>query len=411
MKILLELEDGSKIPGSASGFSKPPSLRGELCMVGRVRTKEKCSRCGGKFAGEPLACPVCLITPRRYFVHFHWKGQSLKLYTGKDGHLLDSWERAYRLLTAMRNDVDLGKFDPKDYVPKEVKALRFDNYVSAWLERRGMEQERGHISKSYLKSCREYARNYFLPFFGKKVIRDLQASDLEDFRNQLPPALSAKTIFNLLGVLRKLFRDANRRRDILVLPEFPRVELTEPVTRWLTEEEQERILARIKNPTYRAFFLFLMKQGCRPGEARALKWHDMDLKNEEVVIRAAMDLGEYRPHTKERDVRYQPLHSAVLEALRRLPRSLNGYVFVNRAGRPLSATRIRMQWRYAALAAGLDIGCYQGTKHSLASQAINRGVPERLLQDFLGHRDPRSTRRYAKTLTKTLKEVWGETGD
>lgn len=377
-----------------------------LCMLGAVRTKEKCPKCQGALTGQPLQCPHCLTQPRRYFVDFPWNGQRIKLYTGKDGHPLDSWERAYRMLTAMRNEIDLGKFDPKDYAPQEIRNLQFEIYVINWIERRTREQERRHISKSYLKSMREYARNYYIPFFGKTSIRDIREAHIEDFRDQLPAHLSAKTVYNILGVLHKLLQDAYRRRDILLMPSFPHIQVGESVIKWITPEDQERILSRIKEPVYRAYFLFLMHQGCRPAEGRALKWEDVKIRENQVIIRAAMDMNEYRPFTKERDVRYLPLHPGVREALGRLPRSLTGYVFVNRAGRPLSATRVRMHWQKAARASGIDIGCYQGTKHSLGTQAINRGVSERLLAEFFGHRDLRSTRRYSKIQTETLKGVW-----
>ena len=65
-----------------------------------------------------------------------------------------------------------------------------------------------------------------------------------------------------------------------------------------------------------------------------------------------------------------------------------------------------MRWKQATQAAGVEIGCYQGTKHSLGSQAINRGVSERLLAEFFGHRDLRSTRRYSKVQTESLKALW-----
>lgn len=374
-------------------------------MTGRIRTKEACPRCGGKFQGEPLSCPECRTTPTRYFVHFSWHSQPIKLYSGKDGHPLDSWERAYRLLTAMRNEVDLGKFDPKDYSPKEISVLRFGKYVEAWIERRSREQERRHISKSYLKGIRRYAASYFMPFFGTKSIRDLRTADIEDFRDWLPVHLSAKTVSNIMRVLHKLFQDALRRRDTLIMPEFPKIEVGEALIKWLSPEEQARILKRVQEP-YRTYFLFLMHQGCRPAEGRALKWENVKFRESQVIIQAAMDINEFRPFTKERDVRYLPLHPEVAAALRRLPRSLTGFVFVNRAGRPLSATRVQACWQKAARAAGLDVGLYQGTKHSLGTQAINRGVSERLLAEFFGHKDMKSTKRYSKVLTESLKAVW-----
>lgn len=116
-----------------------------------------------------------------------------------------------------------------------------------------------------------------------------------------------------------------------------------------------------------------MHQGCRPNEARALRWEKVDFKHDTVIIDAAFDLNRFRPSNKEEDIRYLPLHPEVRGALQKLPRHLNGYVFVNRHGRPLSASQVYVHWRRAAEKAGIKVTNYEGTRHSLASQAINRG--------------------------------------
>jgi integrase len=372
-----------------------------LCMTGAVRTMEKCPVCKGKFQGEPLRCPNCKTVPRRYYLDLWWKGERHRIFTGRDGYPLDSWERAYRLLTAIRESIDRGAFDPRDFVRKEIAHLQFHNYVQDWLERRSREG----LSRSYLKDLRGAVKNYYIPFFGKKNIRDIRAGDIEDFKAWLP-SLNPKTVHNLLGMLHKIFKDAYRRRDILNLPDFPTVKLKEPVTKWIDEEDQEKILAHVRDPVYHAFYLFLMKQGCRPNEARALRWEKVDFKNELVIIDAAFDRNVFRPSTKEKDVRCLPLHPDVKEALSRLPRSLSGFVFVNRHGRPLSGCRVYDHWRQAAQKAGVNVTCYEGTRHSLASQAINRGVPERIVGEMLGHKTMTSTRRYAKMRTETLRQMW-----
>jgi site-specific recombinase XerD len=56
----------------------------------------------------------------------------------------------------------------------------------------------------------------------------------------------------------------------------------------------------------------------------------------------------------------------------------------------------------------IDINPYQGTKHSAATQAINAGVREEVVQAMLGHKDAKSTKRYAKLVTETLKGFWEE---
>ena len=377
-------------------------------MVGAVRTKEKCPRCGGKFDGEPLRCPTCLTTPRRYFVDFSWPGQGrIKLYTDQQGYPLDSWERAARLLNAIRYEVDQGKFDLRNYISKEVRGLRFENYVRSWLERLEARHGRSEVSWGYLQFANGVAKKYFIPLLGGKDIREIREGQIEDFRDALPSSLQPKTVRNVLGLLGKILRDAYRRRDIAYLPEMPRVEVGEPLTRWITQEEQDAVLAHISDHIFRAFFLFLMKQGVRPSEARALRWEDLDLKNDLVIIRAAMDGERYRPCTKEKDVRYQPLHPLVKEYLEKLPRSIGGYVFVHK-GKPLTKKLVITVWSRAAQKAGIKVTCYQGTRHSLASQAVNKGVSERIIGAMLGHKSIASTRRYAKLATETLKVVWTE---
>jgi len=44
-------------------------------------------------------------------------------------------------------------------------------------------------------------------------------------------------------------------------------------------------------------------------------------------------------------------------------------------------------------------------KHSFATDAIRRGVPERYLQTFLGHWNVESTRRYARLADNAMLEV------
>ena len=375
-------------------------------MTGTIRSLEKCPACRGKFLGEPLRCPKCRTVPRRYYLDLWWKGERHRIFTGRDNFPLDSWDRAYRLLTTIRESIDRGQFDPRDFVRKEIKYLVFENYALTWLERRQHECERQQLAKSYFKQLKGAMHNYFIPFFKGKNLRDIRAGDLIDFRDGLPQTLSTKTVNNLFGMLHKLFQDAHLLRDILQVPAFPRFKKKEPVTHWIDKEDQERILAHIKDTVYRAFHLFLVHQGCRPNEARALRWEKVDFKHDTVIIDAAFDLNRFRPSTKENDIRYLPLHPEVREALQQLPRHLNGYVFVNRHGRPLSASQVYVHWRRAAEKAGIKVTNYEGTRHSLASQAINRGVSERIVGDMLGHKTITSTRRYAKMLTETLRHVW-----
>jgi site-specific recombinase XerD len=62
----------------------------------------------------------------------------------------------------------------------------------------------------------------------------------------------------------------------------------------------------------------------------------------------------------------------------------------------------------ACKAAGIPwIAPYEGTKHSFATNALNRGVCIEVVQAMLGHRDRRSTERYAKLRKEALVEEAG----
>jgi len=45
----------------------------------------------------------------------------------------------------------------------------------------------------------------------------------------------------------------------------------------------------------------------------------------------------------------------------------------------------------------------QGTKHSGTSQVINAGVDLKVIQERLGHKDPRTTARYLEGRPERLK--------
>jgi len=375
-------------------------------MAGHIRTLQKCPNCKGSFDKNTLTCPTCQTRPTRFFIDLWWHGR-LKIYTDPMGIPLDSYARTEQLLSTIRHQIGAGKFDPADFVSRELRVLHFVNYAEAWLGRRQLDVGRpAGISRSYFKELNRYVKNYFTPFFNKQNIRDIRKGHLIDFKTWLPEHLSAKTVRNIFGALHQLFNDALDRKDITVMPGFPKLPKAEPKTKWIALEDQEAILAYAKEP-YRTLFLFCMKQGCRVGEARALKWDQVNLKGDKptVTICAGMDLGVWKPYTKEGDVRELPLNSQVKTALLALPRSLSGLVFVNRDGRLLSDTRVRAHWNKAREAAGITITCYQGTRHSFATQKLISGHSERKVMEVTGHKTTSAFRRYGKLVTEALRDV------
>jgi integrase len=117
-----------------------------------------------------------------------------------------------------------------------------------------------------------------------------------------------------------------------------------------------------------------------------------------------MDGEHYRPSTKEKDFRILPLSVEVMEALKLLPRSISGFVFTYN-GKPLRKGLVNSTWRAAAKKAGIDVCCYQGTRHSVASQLVNDGTSLELISKLLGHKTGVSTRRYAHVNGESLRDL------
>lgn len=120
---------------------------------------------------------------------------------------------------------------------------------------------------------------------------------------------------------------------------------------------------------------------------------------------AAMDRNIYRESTKEGDVRIIPMAPELREALLQLPRGDDDDFLFLRQGKPFKAELVRRTWREAACKAGIKVKCYQGTRHSIASQAINSGIPLEVIGGMLGHKSKLSTTRYAHLNPEALNQM------
>jgi integrase len=179
----------------------------------------------------------------------------------------------------------------------------------------------------------------------------------------------------------------------------------------LSIEDQDAILDAIPEAG-RGIFVALALLGLRPGEARALDAADNSngwLTVDKAVKGSA--LAAPIRGTKTGRGKTLPVPATLADWIARyVPREdrLRGApLFVNpRTGRRWSHWALRDRWVRAAKSVGLEgARLYEGTKHTMATDAVRRGVTERELQAFLGHKDPRSTRRYTRMSREALIHV------
>jgi integrase len=379
--------------------------RGDLCMKGGIYTKERCPVCGGKFlrTDTDLICTTHLTRPRRVYIQLYSEElhKHFNVCSDSRGIAFSSYEQATRILTKIRAEIDAGDFDVTRYVAEKLKPLRFSNWVDNWLKTKEIEVEKGRLSPSYRKELRRFV-NRFKLYFGEIDIRDIGTKRIDAFYQSIEGV--PKTVRNIMSCLHKLFTDAKRWGDIIQIPQFPEFEVPEPDIKTIDLDEQDAVINSIPDLMDRAYILFTARQMVRPSETRALFWEDLDLKHDKVTIRRHFSLNELCVTTKSKRTKSLPLDAEVKRTLSELPRHITSPFVFHKNGQPYSESWARKVWKQFSLQMGIDISLYQGTRHSSATEAVNRVGMDRV-QEFLGHTRSAMTRRYAKMNVNGLKPV------
>jgi integrase len=379
-----------------------PENLGGLSMKGKVRTRDKCPQCRHKFKvveETDIYCPSCNTRPKTFFIVFYWDRVKHRIARDTDGHILDSYRRAHRLLEKIRKDIDDKIFSLSDYLPQEIEEFRGINQFTKWVA----FKESQDLSPGHLKKVKEYIAKYYKPFFGNVNCKQMRTHHIEDFLSQLPTHLSTKTKFNIMTMLKNFCCWLFRREVLLRTPQFPLLSPADPPIEWISREDQIKILNHVPSH-HQPIIGFMMRHPVRSSEACALQRKHFNLKKMSVHICQSFSLKEIRSR-KNKKPYYLPLsHDFDINILKdKLP---EGFAFTNTIGKPYNANRLRKIWDKARKKAGVTIKLKNATRHSVASQAVNEGTNLAVVSKALGHSTLEVTRsRYASMEIESLRVV------
>jgi len=233
-------------------------------------------------------------------------------------------------------------------------------------------------------------KKHFLPAFGSIPLDRIRRHDVErwfdDYSKTAPGGAN-----HALSLLRQILRSAVATDLIAADPtrgirKNPRPKFT----RFLSTEEIDRLhraLHRLveERPSYRAqsdIIRLLLLTGCRKGEIQQLKWSEID--------------GDVlRLETSKTGPRTVWLSEAARAILARQPRTGGAFVFPSprNPARPRTAETMRL-WDRARAEARIEDVRLHDLRHTVASQAVARGVALPTVARMLGHSDPKMTLRY-----------------
>ena len=250
-----------------------------------------------------------------------------------------------------------------------------------------------------------------------KAVRDLRRSHIERYKRHVAQKpnlrggrLSKRTIAGELSTLRICLErlaewdgEDAPARTLMFPGDVPK--LDDPLPRFIDDGAAKKLIQAARatdDPFARLAVEFLARTGLRRGEF-------LDLKIDSVVqIGSAYWL--HVPLGKLRTDRYIPLHPQLKELLdewvARRPASLREpWLFMDH-GRRLGPESVRKAVQKVAREAGLESVTPHQLRHTLATQAINRGMSLEAIAALLGHKSMRMTMVYAKISNRTVADEY-----
>ncbi|ETW94412.1 MAG: integrase [Candidatus Entotheonella gemina] len=156
-------------------------------------------------------------------------------------------------------------------------------------------------------------------------------------------------------------------------------------TRYLTEEEEERLLAQCKPHIYRVV-LSAIHTGLRKSELLSLSWNHINFEHRLVTVEVS--------YAKKSEARSVPMSSRLTETW--FPIRIadpNVPVFLNSKGKPYRG--ISTAFNSAVKRAGIQDFTFHDLRHTFASRLVMRGVDLTTVKELMGHKHINMTLRYA----------------
>jgi integrase len=301
--------------------------------------------------------------------------------------------------------------------------------LGAWLTRWVEELARGKRVEA--KTAQTYAaivRNQWLKQpVSRSPIGSIEVEDVETaLGDLLDRGLSRTTVSHGRAVLSAAYNAAIRAKLVaanpVVLARVPGRPAT-PRIRTLTMSRAvyNQIGDAVADTDIRAYVELIARTGLRPGEALALKWSDVPIKDQMIHVRRALKevgsqwlVGPTKTALSSRDVPFTHELVPILFKYRRShgKPSAEDWVFPSPfdPAKPDNPVRLAKIARHIFDAAGLNGWTPRDLRALHATMLLSEGVEVTVVSRRLGHSDPTTTyRHYAGVVTAADREAAQET--
>jgi len=266
-----------------------------------------------------------------------------------------------------------------------------------------------------LKQYEEYARTnwrdfkrqkYFLHSFGKHFgdtpLSQITSWHIEKWKSDIRKNLKPGSVNRHMTVLKHMFKKGvewglAKINPTVGIKRFPKAD---PRTRFLSEDELERLLVACKEQKRQPWLLPLVTvavhTGMRRGELLGLRWSNVDLNRELITLQ----------QDKTLKIKSIPINEAAREALIWLDKHRYGdHVFMYQWGKPIGKSNVQDSIDKVCSKAGIDDFTFHGTRHTFGSHLVMAGVDLATVSKLMGHTTINMTMRYAHLTPKHEAEA------
>lgn len=195
-------------------------------------------------------------------------------------------------------------------------------------------------------------------YLGQTLVRDISEGTVQLMAKDLYPNVANASLNRLAIVPTLAVINHAARSKLCSRLTVERYEEDSKVKEPATLEWVTKFRAAAK-PHLGAMVLFMYLTGCRPGEAVALQWADLDLQKATALIRESKASKERKAH----------LPAVLVAALANLPRIEGRGVFVYTA-----SNTMRKAWETACKKASIKTLTPHCCRHGFATGLLRRGV-------------------------------------
>jgi len=248
------------------------------------------------------------------------------------------------------------------------------------------------------KGSRYYTVNKLERKFGQFRLSDITTAAIEAYQSELlNQGLQAGGVNRIVNVLKAMMTKACDW-NMISENELRQVRKVKPIRgernrlRYLSQEEITRLIDCC-DPTIKPIVITALSTGMRRGEIKKLRWDDIDLKHQVILISDTT--------TKTGEKREIPLSTVLAQTLSGMVRRIDTpFVFPSEAW-----TNFRKRFDTALRKAGIKDFHFHDLRHTFASQMVMAGVDIATVSKLLGHKSLKMTLRYAHLSPGHLKEA------